>query len=118
MAALALACITVFAAKPGAVKITMGDGEAPQEGASGFALLNTPDEQGLIIVLVQVRGLDPAHSYNVRTGGNIIGDIALNKMGNGHMQAKIAPSLLGGAINVWIAGETSTNAGRVLRAWL
>ncbi|MBN1506248.1 MAG: hypothetical protein JW955_05355 [Sedimentisphaerales bacterium] len=86
--------------------------------ANGFAVVNmTPDGAIGATIEIQLRDGAPKYTYVVKSGGNVIGTLTTNKVGNGGCHVNVADleeedEGLGNFVNIW----TADGVTRLLRA--
>ncbi len=96
---LLLSVVGLSLAKRGAVKIALEPTVAAPAGASGFVIINAPDNRGRYEVLIQVRGLEGGQWVALGVGtGYRVSEFQCNKKGNGHDKVKLDE--IGTTINV------------------
>lgn len=85
--------------KPGAIRIELEPTAAAPEGASGFVIINEPDDTGRYVVIIQVRGLEGGQwiAWGVGTGWRV-GEFQCNRVGNGHDEVNLDE--IGNRVNV------------------
>jgi hypothetical protein len=102
---------------PQAAMATAEDGI--HANANGFVVVNmTPNGATDATIEIQLRDGAPKYAYVVKSGGNVIGTLTTNKVGNGGCHVNVADvededEGLGAYVNIWTADGTTA---RLLRA--